>query len=344
MHKVKPIFQNYNWGSQSVLQELFGLEKNGLPIAEVWFGTHKKADNISKFSNGQIPYLFKILAVEKCLSLQVHPNKKTAKQGFDKENASGLPLDAENRVYRDPNAKPEMAVALTPFLAAVGVKSAKSKQKFAEILQNKDSISKKYLEDITQKVTKKIENAKSNELNNLLSEQAFLYARQDYPDDPTALLLLEMNVVRLLPGEAIFLPDGVIHAYIRGQCLEIMENSDNVFRAGLTKKYINPELILQYGIFQPLISYEPSVIARNKFSADYISPNFGITIVEGNVKGVKFGKMHKGPKILVCLKGEFVVDGEKISQGDCFFFQDGENIESFGSGACDEGKFVIAHL
>ncbi|MDR2748447.1 MAG: mannose-6-phosphate isomerase, class I [Bifidobacteriaceae bacterium] len=342
MEKITPVFQNYDWGSKTKLQNLFSEAPKNKKIAEAWFGTHKRGDNISKIYGKDLPYLFKVLAVEKCLSLQIHPNKKTAKLGFASENRRSVPLESAERVFKDPNSKPEMAVALTDFLVVVGVKSEHSKKRFEEILKNKDSkkskyTSKEYLEKKTREIQKRVKNGTSDSL----SDKAFLFARSDYPDDPTALLLLEMNVEMLKPGQSVYLPDGILHAYIRGECLEIMENSDNVFRAGLTNKYINPKLVLDNGLFKPLPSYKPNTVAKSKNWTDYIprGAGFGIMVGNGNFADEYLCQYHSGPKVLIALDGKFAVNDKNVKKGDAYFIDSKEQILINGS-----GKFAIAHI
>ncbi|MDR2799358.1 MAG: mannose-6-phosphate isomerase, class I, partial [Bifidobacteriaceae bacterium] len=282
MEKITPVFQKYEWGSKDKLQNLFSDAPKGERLAEAWFGTHKNGDNISKIYGRDLPYLFKVLAVEKCLSLQIHPNKETAEKGFERENKFNVPINDSKRVFKDSNPKPEMAVALTDFLVAVGVKNEHSKKRFEEILKNKDSNKSKYTsKEYLEKKTREVEKRVKNDTSDSLSDKAFLYARADYPADPTALLLLEMNVELLKPGESVYLPDGILHAYIRGECLEIMENSDNVFRAGLTNKYIDPKLVLEHGLFKPLPSYKPNTVAKSKNWTDYIPRGAGFGIMVG---------------------------------------------------------------
>ena len=144
MQKLINSVQNYAWGSKTALTELYGMANpDGLPMAELWMGAHPKSSSKITDSHGtvqslrdvidadktallganvanrfgELPYLFKVLCAAQPLSIQVHPSKKAAEAGFAKENAAGIPLDAAERNYKDPNHKPELVFALTPFLA-----------------------------------------------------------------------------------------------------------------------------------------------------------------------------------------------------------------------------------
>ena len=144
MQKLINSVQNYAWGSKSALTDLYGVANpDNLPMAELWMGAHPKSSSKVVDSSGQtralrdvidedkrrllgdavaerfgeLPFLFKVLCADQPLSIQVHPNKKNSETGFAKENAAGIPLDAAERNYKDPNHKPELVFALTPFLA-----------------------------------------------------------------------------------------------------------------------------------------------------------------------------------------------------------------------------------
>ncbi|MBV8043637.1 mannose-6-phosphate isomerase, class I, partial [Pluralibacter sp.] len=144
MQKLINSVQNYAWGSKTALTDLYGIANpDHLPMAELWMGAHPKSSSKVEDGNGQarslrevidadmsallggvvaarfgeLPFLFKVLCADQPLSIQVHPNKKASETGFAKENAAGIPLDAAERNYKDPNHKPELVFALTPFLA-----------------------------------------------------------------------------------------------------------------------------------------------------------------------------------------------------------------------------------
>ncbi|WP_032970642.1 mannose-6-phosphate isomerase, class I, partial [Cronobacter malonaticus] len=144
MQKLINSVQNYAWGSKTALTELYGVANpEGLPMAELWMGAHPKSSSKIQDAQsqtralrevidadktallgapvaerfGELPFLFKVLCADQPLSIQVHPNKQASEEGFARENAAGIPLDAAERNYKDPNHKPELVFALTPFLA-----------------------------------------------------------------------------------------------------------------------------------------------------------------------------------------------------------------------------------
>lgn len=277
---------NYAWGSKYAMQQLFAVENpTQEPQAELWMGAHpngcsyltvqgenvKLSDFIAQDPNlilgdetaqqfGELPYLFKILAAENALSIQVHPNKQQAEEGFAKEERQGIQLTATQRNYKDSNHKPELVYALTDYQAMNGFRS------IAEILRLFTSLEIKELDNIVNRLqNNQTEQGLSDFFSELLSLQGaektvavdsliakakknncpvfdlVVELEKQYPDDIGLFAPLMLNVVTLQPGQAMFLDAETPHAYIHGTGLEIMANSDNVLRAGLTSKYIDIE-------------------------------------------------------------------------------------------------------
>lgn len=277
--------QGYDWGSHDSLTTLFGIANpEGKPQAELWMGAHPNgcsdvelAGQTQKLSTlierapaavlgeatlarfGSLPFLFKVLCAEKALSIQVHPSKAQAEAGFAKEEATGIDIKASNRNYKDPNHKPELVFALTPYQAMNGFRAIPA------ILELFERVNLAAIADLTAALAASqneaglqhffhqllvLEGARKEEaLAGLLTYAA---AHQDeetfalitslaaqYPGDVGLFSPLLLNVVTLQPGQAMFLDACTPHAYVRGTGLEIMANSDNVLRAGLTPKYID---------------------------------------------------------------------------------------------------------
>lgn len=221
---------------------------------------------VDKFSS--LPYLFKVLDVRQMLSIQVHPSKQVAEISFEEENKKGIPVNAPNRNYKDRNHKPELMVALSDFWLLHGFKNENA---LLEILEKKKELV--FLKEIFQSKGYKglyedvmtMEQSKVNEvLHPLLqriiplynsgslqkNDEDFWAARavidfcKDNQYDRGIFSIYLFNLVHLKKGEGIFQPAGLPHAYLEGQNVEIMANSDNVLRAGLTDKHIDvPELL-----------------------------------------------------------------------------------------------------
>ncbi|MGE6265844.1 mannose-6-phosphate isomerase, class I [Aeromonas media] len=277
--------QGYDWGSHDALTTLFGIPNPaGKPQAELWMGAHPNgcsevtlAGDVQKLSTliesapaavlgdatvarfGSLPFLFKVLCAEKALSIQVHPSKAQAEAGFAREEAADIDAKAANRNYKDPNHKPELVFALTPYQAMNGFRAIPA------ILALFDAMALPALAELTAALRQSQDEAglqhffhqmlildgarKEEALAGLLTYAA---ARQDdetfalitslaaqYPGDVGLFSPLLLNVVTLQPGQAMYLDACTPHAYVRGTGLEIMANSDNVLRAGLTPKYID---------------------------------------------------------------------------------------------------------
>lgn len=288
--KMDNVIQDYAWGSVTSIEQLFAMPNlDQKPQAEMWMGAHangcsvitvngeavRLADFIAtdpdaiigaatqaKFA--ELPYLFKVLAAEKALSVQVHPNKHQAEIGYAKEEKTGIARNAANRNYKDPNHKPELVFALTPYQAMNG---------FREIAEIVALFQRLDLEVISDLVTALAANQTETGLRDFFAAMLSLEGEckdvavngllafcNENPDQPLFALLIDLseqypgdiglfvplmlNVLTLQPGEAMFLSACTPHAYIKGTGLEIMANSDNVLRAGLTPKFMDvPELV-----------------------------------------------------------------------------------------------------
>lgn len=210
---------------------------------------------------GELPFLFKVLCADQALSIQVHPSKAAAEKGFARENAAGIPLSATERNYKDANHKPELVYALTPFQAMNGFRELHEIVSLLEPVAGAHPQIAHFLEDANETTLAKLF-ATLLSLNNEPQSRALgilksaLNAREgepwqtiktiarDYPDDNGLFSPLLLNVITLQPGEAMFLFAETPHAYLKGVALEVMANSDNVLRAGLTPKFIDiPELL-----------------------------------------------------------------------------------------------------
>ena len=268
MQKLINSVQNYAWGSKTALTELYGMENpSSQPMAELWMGAHPKSS--SRVQNaagdivslrdviesdkstllgeavakrfGELPFLFKVLCAAQPLSIQVHPNKRNSEIGFAKENAAGIPMDAAERNYKDPNHKPELVFALTPFLA---MNAFREFSEIVSLLQPVAGAHPAIAHFLQQPDTERLSELFASLLNMQGEEKSRALAILKSALDSGLFSPLLLNVVKLNPGEAMFLFAETPHAYLQGVALEVMANSDNVLRAGLTPKYIDiPELV-----------------------------------------------------------------------------------------------------
>ena len=288
--ELKNVIQNYAWGSVSALETLFDMPNPSQePQAELWMGAHPngcseiqldgESVRLSDFilqdpegilgqatntQFGELPYLFKILNAGNALSVQVHPNKQQAEEGFELENQAGIALDAPTRNYRDANHKPELVYALTPYLAMNGFrplnemialfKAVNLGELDSDIAAFIEAQNAKGLSAFFSAILAKSGDEKDQLVNSLIEfaqqhADDFIWSTvlrlsEQYPGDIGVFAPLMLNVIELQAGEAMYLDAGIPHAYIHGTGLEIMANSDNVLRAGLTGKHMDlPELV-----------------------------------------------------------------------------------------------------
>ncbi len=284
---------HYDWGDPRAIPALIGRSPDERPGAELWMGAQPKApatvatpdgeislrDRIAEapweflgpvahdVGGGRLPFLAKILAASRSLSIQCHPNPSQASVGFEREQAAGVPLDAAHRNYRDASHKPELMIALQPFAALYGLRPA------AEIVA---AFERKGLREPAaglQALRERGDEALSAFVRELLSMRgqadaliaaALKAADADdeverwigrlaaqHPGDTGALAPLFMNVVTLQPLEGVYLGAGQLHAYLEGVGVEVMAASDNVLRAGLTTKHIDLDELMHVGVFAP---------------------------------------------------------------------------------------------
>jgi len=265
--------RDYAWGSDSLLAGLEGRTPTGAPEAEVWFGDHPgdPADvagggTLDQVTGGTLPYLLKLLAAARPLSIQVHPTIEQARAGWARE--SGLAADDPQRNYRDDNHKPELIVALSErFESLSGLRPVAETLALLELLDERDGVvqlrarlgaegdalrdvlgwllggeAQHEVDDIIAAVVAASTRTDTGEWGTTL--QAIAGVAEMNPGDPGVVVALLMNHVVLRRGEAVFLRAGLLHAYLSGLGVEIMAASDNVLRGGLTPKRIDVDELL----------------------------------------------------------------------------------------------------
>ncbi|HEY3633015.1 MAG TPA: mannose-6-phosphate isomerase, class I, partial [Jatrophihabitantaceae bacterium] len=291
IYELDGVIRPYAWGSRTDIPELLGVEPTDRPAAELWYGAHPDdparvgettldqliaADPVGMLGERvvaefgpRLPFLLKVLAAETALSIQVHPNRAQALAGFAAEDAAGVPRDAPNRNYRDDNHKPELLCALTEFDALCGFRPvARTLELFdaldvAELaryrsaLAGPDGLRAAFTALLTAEdppvdaVVAALPRLAGSEWADLGA--ALTRVAGDFPGDIGITVALLLNYVRLAPGEAIFLAAGNVHAYLHGVGVEILANSDNVLRCGLTGKHIDVPELLKITDFTPLV-------------------------------------------------------------------------------------------
>ncbi|HEY0208627.1 mannose-6-phosphate isomerase [Acerihabitans sp.] len=296
---------------------------------------------------GELPFLFKVLCAQEPLSIQVHPSKSAAERGFALENDRGVPLDAGNRNYKDANHKPELVFALTPFQAMNGFRElsaivsllqpvAGAHPAIAHFLQHPDETHLAQLFGDLLSMSGEDKSLALDVLKSTLGQQhgepwaTISNIAADYPDDCGLFSPLLLNVITLKPGQAMFLYAETPHAYLRGEALEVMANSDNVLRAGLTPKYIDvPELLANV---QFIAKPEDQLLARpvNENGAlRFPIPVADFAFALHNLSSVPQTLAQDSAAIVFCVDGQAILEKNggslTLKPGESAFLTAGES-------------------
>lgn len=287
-----------------------------------------------------LPFLLKVLAADEPLSLQAHPSSEQAVEGFAREERMGIPVSAPNRNYRDASHKPEILVALGHFEALAGFRPAACTvvlmralapqvlEPFINLLSgasDADGLRALFTTwiacpqpDLDKLVPAVIDGAinyvRSGEQEFAAEARTVLELGERYPGDAGVLASLLLNRVKLAPGEGIYLPAGNLHAYLHGVGIEVMANSDNVLRGGLTPKHVDVPELLRVLDFKPankVVVQPESLRGGAELVYDTPAPEFAVSVL--NVDGERLGheidtpNRHDGPQILLCVEGAATV-------------------------------------
>ena len=380
--RLKGVVQHYDWGGHDFIPALLGVgNPSRKPFAELWIGAHAKAPSMADLADGQkpldeliaehpdailgkaanehfggrLPYLFKILDVHKMLSIQAHPTLAQAKQGFARENAEGIGLEAGDRNYRDDNHKPEIGVALTEFWMLHGFRPL---EQIAHTVDQTPELGSLFagfpqrlatakhdhgarrglLRELYSNVMTMPQEQVDSALNSLLSrlrekppsdkdspDYWALRAADNFPlpggrRDRGIFSIYLLNLVHLQPGQGTFQPAGVLHAYLEGVNVELMANSDNVLRGGLTSKHVDvPELleILTFEGGTPEV-FDGTLVSGGQERV-YRTPaeEFELSRISLSPHSRYTGEATYGPKALLVLQGSATLSaaGQSISLG-----------------------------
>ncbi|MFE3797793.1 mannose-6-phosphate isomerase, class I [Nocardia tengchongensis] len=283
---------------------------------------------------GRLPFLLKILAAEEPLSLQAHPSIEQARAGFARENHNGVALDSAMRNYRDENHKPELVVALDRFEALAGFREPRRTvrllqaldvpelNQYAELLAAQPdsaglrtlfttwiALPQASLSTLLPKVldgcVRYLSGAASGSKEFVPEVRTALELAEAYPGDAGVLAALLLNRITLEPGEGLFLDAGNLHAYLRGVGVEIMANSDNVLRGGLTPKHVDVPELLRVLDFEPLDLpvIEAERVSDSVFRYHTPAPEFGLSRFELAADAEPVQVVGSGPVIALVTHG-----------------------------------------
>jgi mannose-6-phosphate isomerase len=347
-HPEAELWMGAHPGDPSMLVAPDGTERSLLDVVAA-DPTGQLGSAVSVRWGGRLPFLLKILAADEPLSLQAHPSAEQAAAGFAREEALGVARDAANRNYPDPTAKPELLCALTEFHALAGFRDPHRTVKLLRAIEspgltaytdllaaepNSEGMRALFTTWITlpQPALDKLE----PELLDAcvahvrghgefeLECRTILQLGEAYPGDAGVLAALLLNRVVLAPGEAIFLPAGNLHSYLQGAGVEILANSDNILRGGLTPKHVDvPELlrVLDFNCGDmPVLRGEP---AGRAFAYRPSAPEFELSRIEWDASDGDDVVLAGGmPRIMVCTEGAVCV----VADGREFALRQGQSL------------------
>lgn len=378
MYELENVLRPYAWGSTTAIAGLLGRPASGGPEAELWIGAHPDSpslavtaaaadgdggrlaldeliasdpehhlggDSVARFGP-RLPFLLKVLAAERPLSLQVHPTLEQARAGFAREEATGVDRAATERNYKDDNHKPEMIFALTPFEALCGFRpAAESRAVFLHLVQclevaglDVPALLPRLLEDLARSDEPAALRAAFERLiaggEDVAAATAAVVAalvsgapmashgaelttvvnlNQDYPGDAGVLISLLLNRISLAPGEAVYLPAGNVHAYLHGLGIEVMASSDNVLRGGLTPKFVDVPELLKTIAFEavgvPALSAETTMLGQEIYRPPF--QEFALQRVELRPGAEPMPLAQAGAAVIIVVSGAILLDSPK---------------------------------
>ena len=351
---LKNSILNYSWGSKTFIPKLIGLPGPvDQPMAKIWMGAHPKAPSrvigpgkreisligliqkapdrilgkaVQERFGSHLPFLFKILAVGRPLSIQAHPNQKQARQGYARENKLKISLEARQRNYQDDHHKPEIICSLGSFWALIGFRP------WREII---DLLKKNGLKKLAKEFRPGDLSSEPQALRSFFTHLIHLGKEQQralvheavakaaslkdpdraaqwvvklgrlFPDDIMALAPLFLNLVHLKAGEAAYVAPGELHAYLKGNAIELMANSDNSLRGGLTPKHVDSSELLKIVSFagRPIPVLRPK--ARQEGERIYQTPaeEFQLSVIHLQSQRPFAGYTENRVTIMICTRG-----------------------------------------
>jgi mannose-6-phosphate isomerase len=399
---IEGIIRPYAWGSLTAIPRLLGVEPSGEPAAELWLGAHPDAPSRIRGEAGtldelitadpvhllgqsvleqfgpRLPFLLKVLAAEKALSIQVHPTLAQAKEAFARQQAG----KGTSSSYTDDNHKPELVCAITPFEAFCGFRPVTQILDFLESIERVVAASdaRELVVNWRNELARPegiragfgwlygLEPLKIAALVQYLVEgctelatsatpfsavaEAISRVADDFPGDVGLAVAIMLNYVVLAPGEALFLGAGNVHAYVRGLAVEVMANSDNVLRCGLTAKHIDVAEVLRIADFTSLPD------PRFASSQDGRRTSFCPPVADFSLHRWAFDDASQTPavltpgepRVLLVTDGVFTVssDGRQllVTQGEAVFVPANVEAEVTGVGTLFEAAPGLdsAHL
>ncbi|QDY88942.1 mannose-6-phosphate isomerase, class I [Arthrobacter sp. UKPF54-2] len=372
MYELENVLRPYAWGSRTAIAGLLGRPASGGPEAELWIGAHPDSPSVAADGGDRLaldaliagdpehhlggesvaefgprlPFLLKVLAAERPLSLQVHPTLEQAREGFAREEAAGVDHAAATRNYKDASHKPEMIFALTDFEALCGFRPAAEsravflhlascfdlagldlpplipqllddlaqpdepaalRSAFERLIAGGDDVAEATAAVVAALVSGAPLGAHAAELDTAVNLNG------EYPGDPGVLISLLLNRVSLAPGEAVYLPAGNVHAYLHGLGIEVMASSDNVLRGGLTPKFVDVPELLKTVAFEavavPRLSAETTMLGQELYRPPF--REFALQRVELLPGAEPVPLAQSGAAVIIVVAGAVLLDSPR---------------------------------
>lgn len=288
-------------------------------------------------SFGELPYLFKVQDVKDILSIQVHPSKTEAEKGFEREEAAGIPRNAPDRNYKDRNHKPEMLVALSEFWLLHGFRQRTAIETLLHDIPEFRVLLPYYKKEGLKELYRFVMEMDQPDINALLlnlvrreirrknegeltKEQpgwwvAKLYhSKQEIQDiDRAVFSIYFFNIVKLDPGEALFQGAGIPHAYMEGHCMELMANSDNVLRGGLTPKHIDVPELIKHTSFESTVPAIMKGVPGREGETLYPCPvaDFAIARIELEA-GISYSGQAGSLEMMIVMEGGAIINNTLV--------------------------------
>ena len=368
------------WGSTTAIPRLLGVDPDGGPCSELWMGAHPAAPSrveragvtqslaeviradpetelgaaVTGAYGPRLPFLLKVLAAARPLSLQAHPSRSQAAAGFADEERRGVAPDDPGRNYADADHKPEMLCALTEFHALCGFRAVAETIDLLETLTVPDldpdlqalrsgpdgSGVRRVLDrllhlpdiertSLVQAVSNRCAELVAADGAHAREAQTVLDLADQHPGDAAVVCALLMNQVTLQPGEAIFLAAGNLHAYLRGVGVEVMASSDNVVRAGLTERHVDVDELLAIVDTTPGPVPLVTAVAASDVEVRYPAPVADFRLSRLTLPAGRTYELAPGrPRILLVVDGRLEVaqDGRttQLARGQSGFLRAGD--------------------
>lgn len=357
--------QHYGWGDPDAIPALLDIPNpERRPFAELWAGAHPDLPSVALIDGMRValdelvraaplqvlgaaveerfgprlPFLIKVLAAARPLSLQAHPDAVQARAGFERENRAGIPLDAPERSYRDPGHKPELLVAISDFHALVGfrppdeIRDELARTPELASLAGRSPGQEAEVADLCARVLRMEQERVEALLDPLLTRLRAEDRHAPFPPESREHWVLRadqalsspgrrergllsfflLNLVRLRPGEAIYLPPGELHTYLLGVGVEVMAESNNVLRGGLTSKHVDVEELLRILSFRaaPAPVVAAAAEPRRPGLTRYPTPAAEFALARLDlVAGRDWAAGHPGPQIALVTEGALACRG-----------------------------------